>query len=1318
VSRKRIAAWTAGIAVGFVVLVLVVGYFVLRSSAFHEYVISKVEQIAGQKLGSPLDIQSFDLHLSNLSLDLNGITVQGSGSSPYGPLLQIDHIGLNVKIISVLHRKWNLNSITVDHPVAHVFIDKAGESNIPSPHSSSSSHTNIFDLAVKHAQLNRGEVYFNDRKATLYADLHDLLFQSFYGASAGGEYIGNVSYKNGSLQFGSYNPLPHDLNARFEATRTELKLSPVTLQLGASQIQLNAELKDYSSPSIQASYRATLVGSEFRRVLNNPEIPTGDIMLSGNVKYVNDANRPALDSVVLNGDISSKELLLTSGTYRGVIRDLAARYSVMNGNAAVQNLHAILFGGTLAANVVVHDLSGKRQSQLDAQLRGISVAEIQSLAAAGFTRDVHLSGATNAAIKARWNGSMQNLIATADAVLQAQVTPHETVPGVGPAPSFPVNAQIHARYFGDTKEVSLTQSYLHLPQTSLNFNGTVSNRSSLQVGMQSNNLHELELIANAFRRSSDGIPPSPLDLYGTASFYGTVRGSTTNPHLQGQFVAANLRLKQSTWRVIRANVVADSSQLSLQNGEADPAQQGRIAFSVQTALHQWSFTTTSEFNVRLSASHISASDLAHAANSSIPAKGTLNANINMHGSELRPVGQGTVVLSNAELSSEPIQALTLSFRGTGNEIRGTLGARLPAGSAVSEFTYYPRQQGYTMLLKVANLQLGKLEHVRERNLKLSGVLNMNASGRGTLKDPGIAFTAQIPNLHFQDQDIRGLTLTANVVHHLATLDLTSEAVNTGIRAHGTIGLTDGYEANLRVDTGTIPLQPLLATYAPQASDATGQAQLHATLRGPLKNRNLIEAHAQIPVLTLKYHAFEIGAVHPILIDYTRGALVVQRSEIRGTDTDLQFQGSIPARASAPSSLLLIGNINLRLLQIFQPDLRSRGQIRFNINSFGQRTNPNLQGQIRIENVGLTFPGAPLGIQAANGVLTLTNKRIDITSFNGQVGGGTVTATGGVVIRPALQFDVAVAGNGITLLYPAGVRSGLDTNLSLTGNMQAALLRGQVRLNRLSFTPDFDLSTFTSQFSNNVSSPPTAGFANNVQLQVAVQTGSGLNLVSRTLSLQGGANLRIQGTAADPVVLGRADITGGDVIFLANRYVIQGGSIAFVNPARTEPVVNIAATTTINQYNISLRVEGPADRLRTTYTSDPSLPPVDIINLLAFGKTTEAQAANANAGGSLGPESVLASGISSQIAGRLQKIAGISQLSIDPVLGPNQGAQGARVTIQQRVTGNLFVTFSTDVTSTQQQIIQVQYNLNRRWSLSADRDQNGGFGFDARVHKNF
>jgi translocation and assembly module TamB len=164
-------------------------------------------------------------------------------------------------------------------------------------------------------------------------------------------------------------------------------------------------------------------------------------------------------------------------------------------------------------------------------------------------------------------------------------------------------------------------------------------------------------------------------------------------------------------------------------------------------------------------------------------------------------------------------------------------------------------------------------------------------------------------------------------------------------------------------------------------------------------------------------------------------------------------------------------------------------------------------------------------------------------------------------------------------------------------------------------------------------------------------------------------------------------------------------------------VNLRINTVVNEYNIALNFQGPVEHLQTTYTSDPALPPVDIINLLAFGKTTEA-AANSSTPGTLGAQSVLASGVSSAVSSKVEKFAGLSHLSIDPVLGSNQQSPGARIAIQQRVTSNLFVTFATDVTSTQHQAIQLEYKLTPRWSVSGVRDQNGGFGVDGKYHKTF
>jgi translocation and assembly module TamB len=195
------------------------------------------------------------------------------------------------------------------------------------------------------------------------------------------------------------------------------------------------------------------------------------------------------------------------------------------------------------------------------------------------------------------------------------------------------------------------------------------------------------------------------------------------------------------------------------------------------------------------------------------------------------------------------------------------------------------------------------------------------------------------------------------------------------------------------------------------------------------------------------------------------------------------------------------------------------------------------------------------------------------------------------------------------------------------------------------------------------------------------------------------------------------LTKGEVFFLGKRFEIQNGTIAFVNTVRTEPVVNLYVKTVVDQYTITVNLTGPLDRLKTSYTSDPALSTADIINLLAFGRTTADAASSAATPASVGAESAIASAAGSQVASQVQKLTGISQLTFNPLASNNQDP-GAQVAVQQRVSGNILLTFSTDVTSAQNQSIQVQYQVKRNVTVSVLRDENGGYGFDVQYHKAF
>ncbi|MGA9673255.1 MAG: translocation/assembly module TamB domain-containing protein [Terracidiphilus sp.] len=1330
----KVMAWIS-LGMMAVTLIATVGVAILLNNArFHSYLIRKAEAQASENLGVRVQLQNFAVHLSDLSVDLYGVTIDGANPYPNPPLLQVDHVRTGVGIVSVLSRTWYLSSFQLDHPVVHVFVDAKGVSNIPTIKSSEqNSNTSVFDLGVRHAVLEHGDIYYNDKPAEVAADLHDLQVKVSFNALLK-KYSGRVAYSNGQLVCGALRPVTHNLEVQFDATPTTLQLTQAKLTAGSSVVSVEGALNNYNNPDGQGHYDIILDGKQLGEILREPTVPAGMVHTVGTIAFKQVTGRAVIDALTVDGSLDSRGLEIHTAAIRAQIKDIAAHYGLANGDVVLHDLRARVLGGEVTAQGNVKDLSSSPHSEMTAAVHGLSLAElVRAIAPAVQSSKATVAGALNAEVKATWGRNLDDLVAHTDATMKGQVqrgrgaAVQATAAGPGRAanastapPAFSLESAIHATYSGSNRQLALEQSYVKTPQTNLKMNGVVSKHSSVSLHLQANDLREVDALAEMFRTAAPGQILQPLGLAGAATFQGNVQGSTAEPHLSGQLSATNLQYRGTGWKVFRAAVDASPSQLSVQHAELDPVSHGHITFSASAGLSKWSLTESSPLRVQLNASQVDIAELTGLAGQPIPLTGTLNTAIAMHGTELNPVGNGSITLANLVAYGQPVQSAKLTFAGTGDEVHGDLAVALPSGSLKGNAIVRPREKTYIAELNAAGVDLSKLQAVSARDLKIAGVAALHATGQGAFDDPQMDATLEIPTLTMQGQNITGIKLQANVENHVANATLQSSVVNTSIQAKAKIELTGDYPTDATLDTQGIPLGPLIAVYAPQADGMTGETEVHATLHGPLRNQRQLEAHVTLPVLKVAYgNTVELAAAAPIHVDYKDEVIKIQRSSIHGTDADLQFEGSIPASGDGPMALMLVGTVNMELAQRFDPDIRSSGQLKFNIDSQGRASGENLAGQIEIVDANIASNDLPLGLQHCNGVLTMTRDRLNISSFKGNIGGGTVTAQGGVAYRPAIQFDLGLNAQGARILYPQGMRESVDANLRLSGTTDMAVLSGAVRLSDLSFTPAFDLSSFVGQFGGGVLAPPSKGFAQNVQLNVTVASTSSVNLTSRTVSLGGTANLQLRGTAADPVVLGRVNLNNGDIILNGNRFVLNGGTIQFVNPSETQPVMNISLTTSIQQYNIDLRFQGPVDQMRTQYSSDPALPVADIINLLALGQTSEASNANATPAIQQA-QSIVASQVSSQLTSRVSKIAGISQLSINPVLAGSSsaGPPGANITIQQRVTGNLFVTFSTNVASTQSQTIQGQYQVSPRLAFSATRDPNGGFGFDTLIKKSW
>lgn len=1307
---KTALAWIASIVGALIVLVIVAAFVLLHSKAVHQYVLRVGQQKASAALGTKVSVRDFALRFSaiNPAVDIYDVVIAGAPATLSSPLARAQRLHVRVTITSLLHRKWYIDDIELLQPVVRLQVDADGSNNLPNVKSSGgNSNISVFDLGIRHISIRDGSLFYNDRKTVLDADAYQLNFSSVYDLGQN-SYSGRMSYRNGEILTRNFAPVPHQLDAEFVAAPDVFTLKRAVLQSGNSTLEISGTVQDYSNPQIDAHYDATLVAGEFQRILRNQSLPAGVIKADGTVAYKNQPNRPFLDALNVSGSLGSKRLVVATPSFRQNIDDMAATYKLLNANLFIPDLRARLLGGELIANMSIRDLSGNSHSHLHASLRSASLKSAQAIANTKAVSQIGISGAVNATTDATWSKTLSDLVVRADATVKAQIAGNRNSNPV------PLDAALHGQYAAARKQLDLATGYLRTPQTVLTMSGSVSKRSVLKVNLATSDLHELESIAAVIR---PGMPA--LGLYGTASLNGTVSGSTDSPQVAVQLSSSSLRVRGTSWRRLQMNAQVSPSKVSIRSGELDPVKRGRITFALDAGLKQWTFSNNSPLQLSLNASQIDLEEVTRVAGLNAPISGTLAAAVSMHGSEQNPIGNGRLSLTHARVEDEVVNSLTLQFRGAGDDLFATLNAQMPAGAASGQVTLHPKQRTYEAQVQANGIHLDQLETIKQRDISLSGIVNLNASGKGTFDNPQLNATLEIPELDVRNQKISGIKLQTSLADHVGTLDLRSDVVNTSITARGTVRLSGDYYADARIDTQTIPFEPLVAVYAPsQAGNIGGQTELHATIHGPLKKKDLIEAHITIPQLALNYkNQIKIAETEPIRADYANGTLQVPRDSLRGTGTDLQFQATVPVTRNVPASVLLQGSVDLQLASLFDPDIHSSGQLRFDINSYGRRADPNVHGEVRIVNANFASDTVPLGLQNGNGTLTLLSDRLQITKFEATVGGGDFNASGAVIYRPAMRFDVAFGSKNTRALYD-NIRSAFNTKFALAGNLDSAQLQGQVNVEQLQFTPAFDLMNLMGQLGGGASTPPpVGGFEQALRLNVGINSTAGVNLVSRTMSLQAAANLRLTGTAAQPIVLGRINLNGGDLIFRGNRYILQGGTIDFVNPSQTLPVLNVSVNTQVQQYNVQMHFWGPADHLHTNYSSDPALPPSDIINLIAFGNTSEASAANPSPPGNLAAEEFVASQVSSQITSRVEKVAGLSQLSVDPLLGTNQGeSPGARITIQRRVTGKIFVTFSTDTTSTQNSVIKVEFQQSPRVSYSGTRDQNGGFGFDRRIHK--
>jgi translocation and assembly module TamB len=1320
-STKRIIRNVLIGIVATIVCVAMVVAIVMNTAWFRNFLRNEISSQALAHAGARVEVGSISPHWTELLFDLNNVVVYGSQNSSTNepPVLRAAHLEVGIQFAPLLHKRVELSKLILDEPVIRIAINSQGRSNLPkSPHPSATSTPDaLFNLEVKDCAINSGQIFYNDTETPLDAELHDLKFSAGYSFLAS-EYKGSLSYDNGRITTRTFGPIANAIQAQFAATRAGLSVNPLVLASGDSRLTLHAQLTNYQQPTISATYDGNLSTADISRILHSTEIPIGTVILNGKLAYASADPRPFMAALSVQGQMRSDRLQIRTGQKHIDARLVGAAYTLQNATLQVQHLVAGILGGKAQANFQMQHMdTPQTASQMDASLQGVSLTSASDVLASTDAQKLPFSGTTNLKLNASWSGSVK------EAVAHAQLAIASRQQAIS-ARSIPVNGLIKIDYDGPRDTISFGQSHLQTASTSLSIAGTLSSQrggnSTLTLLAATSNLNEVGSVAKMLQSAmeSSSAPSRIPALSGAASLTVRATGTARNPNIQGRLTAQNLAIDDTRWKSLVMNVSGNSSGVSIQNGAIVSPGKSQIAFSGKAGLRDWALEPNSPIQAQASVVNMPVRTAEEIAQLHYPITGNLSVNVSLNGTKSAPDGKATIALAKASAWNEPIENLTVNMQSQSGNIHSVVNLQIPAGTVSANVSYTLSSQQYDLKLQANNIKLAEITPLQKRG-SIQGTANLTSSGMGTIHDPQLALKLSIPQLQALGQTISAIEADVNLANQHANVQLTSQVDKGSVQAKADVALTGNRYTTATLDVRSLPIALVVANFAPtEATKLGGETEMHLAANGPLKSPAQMQAELRIPALDVTYGKAQIGLSKPLLANYSGGTLTVAPTEIQGPGTHLTFGGTIPIKSKAEYSMTADGSIDLNALQQFVPGVKSSGDVGVHIHSSGEISKPTMQGQLQIKDAIFTTQSLPVAIEGLNAQINLSGNRVEIAQFSGSAGGGTISAQGFATLGHGNAFNLAMNAQSVRILYPAGLRSVLTAQLNFHGTSSSSFLTGRVLVDNLSFTQQFDLSSFASDFSEESTGAPPSAFENNLKLNISVISSQQINLASTKLSVGGSANLDVVGTLAQPVVLGRIALTSGDVFFLGKRFEVQSGTIAFANPVRTEPIVRMYITTRIEQYNITLNLNGPVDRLQTAYTSDPALAPADIIHLLAFGNTNAEAASQPSQGAAMGAESVLAQQAGSQVAGKLENLTGISQLTIDPLATSSSGQPGQQISLQERVTGSLLFTFSTNVTTTQGQTVELQYDLNRSVSVTGLRDQNGGYSVVLRLHKVF
>lgn len=529
----------------------------------------------------------------------------------------------------------------------------------------------------------------------------------------------------------------------------------------------------------------------------------------------------------------------------------------------------------------------------------------------------------------------------------------------------------------------------------------------------------------------------------------------------------------------------------------------------------------------------------------------------------------------------------------------------------------------------------------------------------------------------------------------------------------------------------VDLAPFIAILAPeQAGRLNGTVSGGVSIAGPLRANPAPDSSSQptiealrgnltISKLELNVAGNQLQLTSPLTIGLAQATITIPVAQLAGSGVEITADGRVGLANQKPLALGLRAKLDLSRLSGLTPSLTTFGTINLEAQADGTIERPNLSGVVELRNLGVSSRELPFFLSNGNGLITLAGEQLQINSFRATANDGRFEAKGSVRLdglEPS-EWRIELKAEQAELYYRE-LGASLSTSLVVAGTPAGQTISGSVNATRLEYDSSLDLDNLIAG-GGGVSldfDPGAIGFFGSgvaetvgrrpsipTRLDLRLEARDALEIRGEQLNAVGTALLTVAGPSHDPNITGRLEGESGFVRFRGQRYEITRATLDLL-PGNGGVILNLVAESDFRGYRVSLGLAGEIDAIETTLRSEPALSRDEIISLITTGRTESGTLTSQDPlrSGFGAAASLLTSGL---ISRPTEQLLGLSRFQIDPIIRPNANP-AARLTVGQQLSRNLYVSYSTNLATEQDQTALTEYTFTNRFSALATYTQGG------------